>query len=59
MESDSATLSLFVEDINNCLDLFYHLIGLSVGYDGRLIGDSELLSPAELKQLAEQQLELF
>lgn len=59
MESDSATLSLFVDDINNCLDLFYHLIGLSVGYDGRLIGDSDPLSPAESKYLAEQQLELF
>lgn len=59
MESDAATLSVFVEDINNCLDLFYHLIGLSVGYDGRLIKDSDLLSPAESKYLAEHQLELF
>jgi len=59
MESDSTTLSLFVADIYNCLDLFYHLIGLSVGYDGRLIGDSDLLSPAESTRLAERQLDLF
>ncbi|MBF6036826.1 hypothetical protein H8F23_26550 [Pseudomonas sp. P155] len=59
MESDAVTLSRFVDDINNCLDLFYHLIGLSVGYDGRLIKDGDLLSPAESKCAAEQQLELF
>ncbi|HVI40249.1 MAG TPA: hypothetical protein VM577_06285 [Anaerovoracaceae bacterium] len=59
MDSDIAALDLFVEDINKCLDLFYHLIGLSVGYDGRLIGESELLSPAEAKHSSEKQLDLF
>ncbi|MCD5990117.1 hypothetical protein KDX30_19700 [Pseudomonas sp. CDFA 553] len=58
MESDSAALSIFVEDVNNCLDLFYHLIGLSVGYDGRVIND-DLLSPADSKSMAEKQLLLF
>jgi hypothetical protein len=59
MESDLATLDLFIEDINKCLDLFYHLIGLSVGYDGRLIGESDLLYPAEAKHSSEKQLNLF
>ena len=58
-DSNPAAINVFIEDINNCLDLFYHLIGLSVGYDASLIGESELLTPAEAKDVAAKQLALF
>lgn len=42
-ESDPATMELFLVDIENCLDLFYRLIGLSVGYDESLVRIGEQL----------------
>ncbi|SFA81789.1 hypothetical protein [Pseudomonas sp. NFPP24] len=47
-ESDPVTTSKFFLDIENCLDLFYRLIGLSVGYDASLVEGVESLKPAEI-----------
>lgn len=47
-ESDPVTTNQFFLDIESCLDLFYRLIGLSVGYDAFLVEGSEDLKPAEL-----------
>ena len=50
-ESDSIAMQLFFDDIENCLDLFYRLIGLSVGYDASLVKDGEeflLAKPLDL-----------
>lgn len=40
-DSDTDTIGLFFVDIENCLDLFYRLIGLSVGYDASIVVSSE------------------
>lgn len=44
-DSDPATMDAFIKNITNCLELFYRLIGLSVGYDALLVKtEDELIS---------------
>lgn len=47
-DSDPESIALFFIDVENCLDLFYRLIGLSVGYDESFVIVSEDFTQAKL-----------